>query len=305
MAIPPDATEIPLDLIDPANPQLRPVRENTAQFAEMADQIARDGHVLNAVLVRPTGTRYQICDGNRRRAASIRAGVETLFCVVREMDDKEYLAKQIECNAGHEDTDWIEYATHLERLRRSDDTEMTLDQLAEICGKHSRWVSNVLSLNRLIKAAKQAVKLGEMPVGNAKALSKLPDWEQSDLLEDAMTLPTAKFRKIATQAVTRFREQVKQGKLERLGKINMEPRMRKMELIMQELDEPSEIPLVLASQQIENPVEIIKMTINWIFRLDPESIFERQDKLVKQEEERLAKAALRKKDRTNVQGLTQ
>lgn len=297
MVIPPNALEIPLDAIDPASPQLRPIRENTAQFAEMVDQIARDGHVLNAVLVRPCGDRYQICDGNRRRATSIKAGVDTLFCVVREMDDQEYLAKQIECNAGHEDTDWIEYATHLERLRRSGDTEMTLDELAEICGKHSKWVGNVLSLNRLIKPAKQAVQLGEMSVGNAKALSKLPDWEQMGLLEDALTLPTTKFRKIATQTLTRFREQVKQGKLEGLDRINMEPRMRKMELIMDELDEPSEIPLVLASQQIENPVEIIKMTINWIFRLDPESILERQNKLAKQEEERLAKAELRKKDR--------
>jgi ParB family chromosome partitioning protein len=290
--------EIPLDLIDPPDPLLRPVRENTAQFAELVDYFRRDGNVSQSGLVRPIeGGRYQLCDGNRRRTALLAAGLKTMFCIIQEMDDSEYLARQIECNAGFEETDAIEYAHHLERLRKMSGSEMTLDKLAEITGKHSKWVSGVLKLNDLIRAGKEAVRRGEMSVGNAKLLAKLPLFEQTKLLEDALVLPTTKFKPIANTALSKFREAVRQGKLNRLGVDDMKPRMRSFDHIQEEMRSPSVVPMLLASERITNPVEIVKMALKWAFRLDPESIEERNNKLLKEQQQRLDDAEKRKRDR--------
>ena len=297
MSITPDTADIRLDLIVPPNPLLRTVRENTVQFAEMTDQIRRDGHILNAILVRPLNDKYQVCDGNRRHIASLRAGVRTIFAIVREMDDTEYLAKQIEANAGHEDTDWVEYARHLERLRVMNGEEMSLDDLAAIAGKHSKWISSVLRLNHLIKPAKDAVRRGEMTVGNAKLLAKLPMVEQPKLFTDAITMPVSRFRPVATDVLSRYREAVRQGRLDALGTDAMKPRMRNFDQIKAEIGSPSVVPLILVSKQITNPVEIVQMALQWAFRLDPESVLDRKQKLLRQEQQRIDDAKKRQEDR--------
>lgn len=298
MTLDPDAKSIPLALIEPPNPVLRRVDEDSLIFAEMVHQIGRDGHVMNSALVRPLHNgRFQLCDGNWRRVASIAAGVETLFCIVREMNNEEYLTKQLEANATKSDTDWVEYARQLERLRHMNNSEMTLDELSSKVGKSKTWVQRILGLNKLLVVAKNAVRRGEMPLGNAKELARLP-WEfQRDLFEDAVLLNTKDFRELSTKKLTKFRELIRQGKLNQLGSDKLEPRMREFRQIKDEIEQPAQLGLLLAREQICNTLEAASAALRWAFRLDDVSIQERQDKLLREERQVLEDEEKRKAER--------
>lgn len=283
--------EIPLDQIDPPNPQLRSVYKNTAHFHTIVAQLIRDRHVLNSIIVRPKGDRFQVCDGYYRYCASLEAGLETIFAIVREMDDTEYLAKQLEANATHRDTDWCEYAAQLERIR--DEQDLTLDEICEIVKKGPAWVRSVLSLNNLHETVELKLKTGELPLGKAKILASLPKPLQFDLLEDAIVTPEDKFRKqIVDQRRKHVEERVK-GKIESREEKWMEPRMRNFNEIKSEIASPVEIPTILTSLGITDPCEAANMALKWAFRLDPETVKLREEKMLRRELEEISKKKAR------------
>src|SRR5215212_6650785 len=92
---------LPLDLVD-ANPQqARQVFDETA-LAELAASIAEHG-VLEPILVRPLGERYQVVAGERRTRAARIAGLADIPALIRELTDEE-----------------AAYVTAIENLQRED-----------------------------------------------------------------------------------------------------------------------------------------------------------------------------------------
>lgn len=83
--------EIPIALLDdhPMFGKGQPFREPTQErLDQMAESIRRNG-ILNRLLVRRMGERYQILAGHTRKAAAAKIGYKELPCVVMDVDDDE------------------------------------------------------------------------------------------------------------------------------------------------------------------------------------------------------------------------
>lgn len=277
---------------------LRKFSESDVSFLELVDQIKQHGGSLQAPPVRPRpGGRYQIVDGYRRYKASIKAGLTEIPCRIIELTDAEYLAAQINCNSQHKDTNWMDFAIHLERLRKLEDEEMTIDEMAALCQKSTAWIRKILKLNHLSERIRTKVQRGEIPIGNAHWLARLPLAEQVKYEHDAMTEPVSRFERQMKRAVQDYREAVKQGNLDRLGIDDLRPMMRDLRVLENELESPTHLPLMIASAGIENPLEAAILALKWAFRVDDESISERQEKMLNLERQKISDAERRKSDR--------
>ena len=82
---PATSREIPVGLIDPSPFQAR-AEVRPAEIEELAASIEKDG-LLQPILVRPVGSRYELLAGERRWRASEMAGRSTVPAMVRDVDD--------------------------------------------------------------------------------------------------------------------------------------------------------------------------------------------------------------------------
>lgn len=289
---------VPISQIDPPDPVLRRFSEISVDFLELVAQVKKDGGSLQIPPARARpGGRFQLIDGHRRYRAYVYAGLTEMKLNIVEKNDVQYLASQMACNSGHEETSWIDFANHLNRLRYLAGEEMTLAELAGHCEKSKTWVSKILRLNNLQTSYKVMLQRNEIPLGNALWLAKLPPDFQSEYIDDARTMKTGQFEKVAQQAYNDHREKIRQGKLNKLGVDKFRPIMRDLRVVEAEMKSPTHLPLLLASVGLKNPIEIAIFTLKWAFRLDPKTIEERQEKVLNRERQRLNDAERRSKDR--------
>ena len=103
---------IPLDLLVPNPDQPR------RSFGDMADLVSsiKEKGVLEPVLVRPTGEKYQIIAGERRFRASVEAGLSQIPCVEIDVDDRGVLEISLIENLQRRDLNPFEEAEGLEKL---------------------------------------------------------------------------------------------------------------------------------------------------------------------------------------------
>ena len=130
--------EIPIVLLDnhPLFGKGLPFREPTQErLDQMAESIRRNG-ILNPLLVRRMGERYQILGGHTRKAAAAKIGYKELPCVVMDVDDDEaeniFVTDNLMQRPGllPSEKAWA-YRTKLEAMKRQGArTDLTLSQVA-------------------------------------------------------------------------------------------------------------------------------------------------------------------------------
>lgn len=130
--------EIPIVLLDnhPLFGKGFPFREPTQErLDQMAESIRRNG-ILNPLLVRRMGERYQILGGHTRKAAAAKIGYKELPCVVMDVDDDEaeniFVTDNLMQRPGllPSEKAWA-YRTKLEAMKRQGArTDLTLSQVA-------------------------------------------------------------------------------------------------------------------------------------------------------------------------------
>lgn len=160
---------IPIEKIY-ANPnQPRKIFEKTA-LDGLAQSIKENG-ILQPILVRQIGEKYQIISGERRYRASIQAGLESMPAVIRRMsEEKTMLASLIE-NIQRQDLNPIEEARTLRDIILN--FGLTHDQLAEKIGRSRSALTNRLRLLQLPYDVQMLVANGEISSGHAKMLAGL------------------------------------------------------------------------------------------------------------------------------------
>src|SRR5688572_18440915 len=102
------ALEIDIDLIDP-NPEQPRTRFTETNLEELARSITANG-VLQPIVVRSRGTRYQIVVGERRWRAAQRAGLHRIPAVVRDVSDEKLLELALLENIQRQELNPIEEA---------------------------------------------------------------------------------------------------------------------------------------------------------------------------------------------------
>ncbi|MCA9073331.1 MAG: ParB/RepB/Spo0J family partition protein, partial [Planctomycetaceae bacterium] len=268
--------DIALSQIDPPIALLRMVDKGSVEYLELHDSVADVGY-LCSISVRPTpGTpgRYQIIDGVHRYSVGVDLGFETIPAIIKEnVTDEDVLLMQLQGNAVGKETEPIEYASRLRRILHSNPS-MTLAELGGKINKSAAWVKNRLSLLRLKAQYHKYVDRGEMPLGSALMLSKLPPRFQPDFVERALLLPAKDFKRIAAQAITEYRESVQQGKLESLTEKDWQPKpyLRPLNRVCRERDERLNGSLVIMKEGCQTPLDGFYAAIDWVLNMDSASV---------------------------------
>ena len=172
--------ELPLDLIDP-NP--RQPRESFDEEAleELTASIRAVG-VLQPVVVRPYGDRYQLVMGERRVRAARAAGLSSIPAIVRATDDDHMLRDALLENIHRTDLNPLEEAAAYAQLL--EDFGVTQEELASRLGRSRPAISNALRLLRLPPSVQRRIAAGTLSAGHARAIGSLEDPEDQERLAD-------------------------------------------------------------------------------------------------------------------------
>jgi len=163
--------ELRIALIEPD--PLQPRSDiNEEKIAELSASIAQRG-VLQPIIVRPKGDKYEIVAGERRWRASRMAGLETIPVHIRTFDDNEVSEIQLIENLQRDDLNAIEEAYGYKRL--IDDRQLTQGEVAELLAKSRSSVTNALRLIDLPEEVQQMVYDRKLTAGHARAILAVPD----------------------------------------------------------------------------------------------------------------------------------
>ncbi len=172
IAVAPGAPQqVDIDLIDPSPFQPR-TRFREEALEELARSIRSSG-VIQPLVLRPTGTRYQLIAGERRWRAAQRAGLQRVPAVLRQVTDEMALELTLVENIQREDLNPIEQARAFDRLMR--DFQQTQDDVAERTGKDRATVANAVRLLKLEAPLQEMIEDGKISAGHGRALLAIPD----------------------------------------------------------------------------------------------------------------------------------
>lgn len=144
------------------------------KLAELADSIRQNG-VLQPILVRRKGQKYEIVAGERRYQASKLAGLKEIPAVVREIDDDKVFQLALIENLQRSDLSPIEEAKGYKQLLTSQ--SLTQEELAKILSKSRSAIANTLRLMDLPVEVQHMMEQGLLTAGHARAILAVPSEE--------------------------------------------------------------------------------------------------------------------------------
>ena len=178
-AAPPRTGELPIASIDPNPDQPRRVFSE-AELESLAGSIRIHG-VLQPVVVRRAGDRYELIVGERRWRAAQRAGLDTVPAVVAEVDAEDRLEVALVENVQRSDLNPIELAIAFRALA---DTGATQEEIGRRVGLDRSTIANHLRLLDLSKEVQSDLEEGRLSMGHAKALLQVTGPERRRLLRE-------------------------------------------------------------------------------------------------------------------------
>lgn len=141
------------------------------KLAELADSIRQNG-VLQPILVRRKGQKYEIVAGERRYQASKLAGLKEIPAVVREIDDDKVFQLALIENLQRSDLSPIEEAKGYKQLLTN--RSLTQEELAKILSKSRSAIANTLRLMDLPVEVQHMMEQGLLTAGHARAILAVP-----------------------------------------------------------------------------------------------------------------------------------
>jgi ParB family chromosome partitioning protein len=165
--------EIDIDLIEPNAKQPR-TRFSVESLDELAQSIRANG-IVQPILVRRRGARFQLIAGERRWRASQKAGLQKIPAVVREVADEKLLELALIENIQRQELNPIEEARAYKNLIEA--IGLTQEMVAERVGKNRTVVTTCLRLLKLPKDIQQLVEEEKISAGHARALLMSNDVE--------------------------------------------------------------------------------------------------------------------------------
>ncbi len=182
LQVPPDDIEL--------NPSQPRKQFSIAELESLKTSVARDG-VLQPLLVRPVGDRYQLVAGERRLRAARELSLDTVPVILSQIGDDRLLEIALVENIHREDLNPIELAQAYRALM--DLKSWTQEQLASELGVSRPNVANTVRLLELSEDMQQAIVRSQITMGHAKVLLSVPDTKVRRLLferigEDQMSV---------------------------------------------------------------------------------------------------------------------
>jgi ParB family chromosome partitioning protein len=173
-------SEVSVTVVDPNPWQPRTV-VNDADLAELADSLREHG-LVQPIVVRKRGDRYQLIAGQRRLAAARRLGWEKVPVRVLDVDDRQMSEIAIVENLQRRDLDALEKAASFKQYLAT--WSCTQDELAKRLSVDRSTVANLIRLLDLPDAVQQKLRAGAISMGHARALLPLGDEHEQVGLAD-------------------------------------------------------------------------------------------------------------------------
>jgi ParB family chromosome partitioning protein len=170
--------EIPCQLIDPNPNQPRNIFDQD-EIGELADSIRRVG-LIQPIVVRRTGTRYEIVAGERRWRASMQMGALEIPALVRKLDVETSWIQSLLENLDRKNLNGVEegdaYVALIEGMK------VTQEELGKLIGRSRAHISHAVSVSRLPEGIRLKIGAGLLTFGHAKCLAGIKDpWVASEL----------------------------------------------------------------------------------------------------------------------------
>jgi ParB family chromosome partitioning protein len=186
---------ISIELLDPNPNQPRQVM---GDLSELIASITEKG-IIEPLVVRQRGERFQIIAGERRYQASVQAGLHELPVVIREVDDTEVIELALIENLQRKDLTAFEEAEALGGL--ADRCGYTHEDLARRLGKSRTSVTESMALNTMPEEVRNLCRLAD--ISSKSLLLQIVRQETSEKM-------TALIEKIASQGGA-TRQQVREA----------------------------------------------------------------------------------------------
>lgn len=158
--------EVATGTLDP-----NPFQPRTVMAPERLQELAasiRESGMVQPILVRRAGARYQIIAGERRFRAAQKLGLPTVPVVVRDVADDHLLELALVENIQREELTPLEEAQAFHRLQ--EEFRLTQEQVARKVGRDRSTVANTLRLLRLAREVRELLASGRLDAGHARAL---------------------------------------------------------------------------------------------------------------------------------------
>lgn len=160
------SNEVDVDLVEP-NPEQPRTRFTEEALDELAQSIVANG-IVQPVVVRRKGARYQIVAGERRWRAAQRAGLRKIPITIRDVSDEQLLEIALIENIQRQELNPIEEAKAYRKL--IDNVGLTQEQVSERVGKERSLISTSLRLLKLPPDILQLIEEGKLSAGHGRAL---------------------------------------------------------------------------------------------------------------------------------------
>jgi ParB family chromosome partitioning protein len=165
--------EVALGALEP-NPFQPRLAIDPLRLEELTASVKESG-IVQPILVRRRGGRYQIIAGERRWRAAQAAGLATVPVTVRDVPDAQLLELALVENVQREELTPLEEAQAFQRLQ--EEFHLTQEDIARRVGRERSTIANTLRLLRLPRELRELVAQGRLDAGHARALLALDKHE--------------------------------------------------------------------------------------------------------------------------------
>ena len=164
---------------------------------ELANSIKADG-VIQPIVVRKVGDKYEIIAGELRFRASKLAGLEKVPIVVKNVSDRKARELALVENIQREDLNPIEEAISLKTLM--EEYKLTQQELSDIVGKSRSYIANNLRLLNLSDYIKEYLIRGELSPSQGRTLLSLETEEERKKYLDKLLVKEVNIRDVEKKA---------------------------------------------------------------------------------------------------------
>ena len=148
------------------------IKFNEDSLNELSESIKEHG-VIQPIVVRPVGDKYEIIAGERRYKASVLAGKTTIPAIITDLNDKDSAEVALIENVQRQNLTPIEEAISYKKIL--DMGYLNQTSLAEKLGKNQSTVANKLRLLDLDEEVQEALLNSKISERHARSLLKLQD----------------------------------------------------------------------------------------------------------------------------------
>ena len=178
----PGLLHLQIDLLDPSPGQPRTSFKPEA-LDELAASIKARG-IIQPLVVRRRGERFEIVAGERRWRAAERVGLQKVPCLVRDIPDDSILEFSLIENIQRQELNAIEEANAYRRL--VSELGITQEEVARRVGKDRSSITNSLRLLRLTREVQSLVEEEKLSMGHARALIPIEQPEVQQAIAKAI-----------------------------------------------------------------------------------------------------------------------